>query len=155
LPGGLSVKGQALRYLARREHSRAELERKLQRRVQDLPQASARQQIAAALDALAATGLLSEQRAAEALVRARAGRNGDLKLRQEMRQRGFGDEDIAQALASTAGAEFERARQVWRQRFGAPAPDAAGRAKQARFLAGRGFSAEAISRLVQGRDDAD
>jgi regulatory protein len=39
--GALSVKGRALRYLAQREHSRAELERKLARAVQDLPPASA------------------------------------------------------------------------------------------------------------------
>ena len=64
--GALSVKGRALRYLAQREHSRLELERKLARHVQDTEAATAQAQIAAALDQLTAVGLLSEARAAEA-----------------------------------------------------------------------------------------
>ena len=55
--GALSVKGRALRYLAQREHSRAELERKLARHVEDTPEASAQAQITAALDELAAKDL--------------------------------------------------------------------------------------------------
>mgnify|MGYP003527630292 CR=1 FL=1 len=39
--GAPSVKGRALRCLAQREHSRAELERKLARHVEDTPEASA------------------------------------------------------------------------------------------------------------------
>ena len=62
--GPPSVKGRALRYLAQREHSRAELERKLARHVEDAPEASAAAQIAAALDELTAHGLLSEARVA-------------------------------------------------------------------------------------------
>ena len=151
----LSIKGRALRYLAQREHSRAELARKLLPHVPDLPDASAQQRIARVLDALAEAGLLSERRAAEALVNARSAQSGDMKLRQLLRRRGFDNEHIAQAIAPLAGAEFERARSVWLRRFGAPAPDPAGRAKQARFLAGRGFSADTIRRVVRGLDSAD
>ncbi|HSQ72982.1 MAG TPA: recombination regulator RecX, partial [Rubrivivax sp.] len=63
--GSLSVKGRALSYLARREHSRAELERKLARHVEDTAEASAAARIAQALDELTAHGLLSDARTAE------------------------------------------------------------------------------------------
>jgi regulatory protein len=52
-----------------------------------------------------------------------------------------------QSLKTT---EVERAREVWRKKFGTPAKDAAERGKQARFLAARGFGAEAIGRVVSG-----
>ena len=67
--GAPSVKGRALRYLAQREHSRAELERKLARHVEDGAAGPAVEQIARALDELAAHGLLSEARAARACTR--------------------------------------------------------------------------------------
>ena len=46
-----------------------------------------------------------------------------------------------------------RARAVWGRKFGCLAEDAAARARQMRFLAGRGFSAEVIRRVVSGEDD--
>lgn len=152
---GLSVKGRALRYLSQREHSRAELERKLARHVQDGPDASAEQQIRTALDTLAAAGLLSDRRAAAALVEARARRDGDMKLRHLLRQRGLAADDIEHALAPVAGSELERARELWRRRFGTVAADAAARVRQARFLAGRGFSSDTVQRVVRGLDDDD
>ena len=53
----------------------------------------------------------------------------------------------------SAPPEVQRAREVWRRKFGEPAPDAAGRARQMRFLASRGFGTEAIRRVVSGGDD--
>lgn len=150
---GPSLKARALRHLARREHSRAELERKLARHAEDTPQASAQEQIARALDELAARGLLSDQRAAEAVVAAGARRFGAARLRHALRVRGLADEVAAGALAALAGSELERAREVWRRRFGTPAHDAVGRARQARFLAGRGFSSDVIRRVVAGLDE--
>jgi regulatory protein len=150
---GLSLKARALRCLALREHSRAELARKLERHAQDRPDAPAAVQIARLLDELAAQGLLDERRAAEAVVAIQSRRFGAARLRQTMRSRGLPPDLTADALAAVAGTELERAREVWRRRFGAPAADAAGRAKQARFLAGRGFGADVIRRVVQGIDD--
>jgi regulatory protein len=56
-------------------------------------------------------------------------------------------------MSSMRETEVERAREVWRKKFGAPAEDAAGRAKQIRFLISRGFAAEAVRKVVQGEDD--
>jgi len=151
--GALSVKGRALRYLAQREHSRAELERKLARHADDLPEASARAQIATALDDLAAKGLLSDARTAEAVFTAQGRRFGARRLKQTLQAKGLAPELVAQTLQQAKATELDRAREVWRRRFGAPAEDAAARARQMRFLAGRGFDGEVIRRVVQATDD--
>ena len=151
--GALSVKGRALRYLAQREHSRAELERKLARAVQDLPEGSAQAQISAALDELAAKGLLSEERTAQSVLLSQGRRFGTRRLRQTLQAKGLAPELVASTLQQARGTELERAREVWQRRFGQPPADAAERARQMRFMAGRGFESDVIRRVVQGADD--
>lgn len=151
--GTLSLKGRALRCLAQREHSRAELERKLARHAEDQPEASAQAQIAAALDDLDAKGLLSDARAAQSVLTGLGARYGLRRLRQTLQAKGVDAELVAGVLQQARGTELERAREVWRRRFGEVAPDAAGRAKQMRFLAGRGFEGEVVRRVVQARDE--
>ena len=151
--GSLSVKGRALRYLAQREHSRAELERKLSQKVQDTEDASAEQQICKALDELAAAGLLSESRAAASVLSGRGQRYGVRRLRQTLQAKGIEPELLSATLEQARSTELDRAREVWRRRFGAPPADAAERARQMRFLAGRGFEGEVIRRVVQGAED--
>ena len=151
--GQLSVKGRALRYLAQREHSRRELERKLARFVEDTPEASAQAQIAAALDELAAKNLLSEDRAAASVLLGQGQRHGTRRLRQTLQAKGLAPELVAATLQQARATELDRAREVWRRRFGEPPVDAAARAKQMRFLAGRGFEGETIRRVVQGGED--
>lgn len=150
---GPSLWARALRYLAMREHSRAELGRKLLRHAEDSPEDPAAPRIARLLDELVAQGLLDDRRAAEALVVAQSPRLGGLKLRQRLRARGVDAEVSEAALAGLADTELARARAVWQRRFGQPAADAAEYARQTRFLAGRGFDAELIRRLLRGRDE--
>ena len=149
----LSVKGRALRYLAQREHSRAELERKLARHVQDGDEASAQAQIALALDQLAAAGLLSDARTADAVLSSQGRKFGTRRLKQVLQSKGLDAELVGTTLQQARATELDRAREVWRRRFGAPATDAPERARQMRFLAGRGFDGDVIRRVVQGRDD--
>lgn len=151
--GALSVQGRALRYLAQREHTRVELERKLARHVEDQPEASAQVQIAAALDELAARGLLSEARAAESVLLGQGRRYGLRRLKQTLQTRGLAPELVAQTLQQARTTELERALEVWRRRFGCPPADAAERARQMRFLAGRGFEGDVIRRVVRGGED--
>jgi len=151
--GPPSVKGRALRYLAQREHSRAELERKLAHTVEDTPEAPAAVQIARALDELAARGLQSEARVAESVLTTQGRRLGVRRLKQTLQAKGLAPDLVAATLQQAAVTELQRAHEVWQRRFGAPAVDAAGRAKQARFLAARGFSGEVIARVVKGLDD--
>jgi regulatory protein len=151
--GNLSAQGRALRHLSQREHSRAELERKLARHVLDTPEANAAQQIAAALDALAAKGLLSEARVAESVLRSQGARYGVHRLKQTLQAKGLPQELVASTLQQARATELDRAREVWRRRFGEPAADAKEHARQARFLAGRGFDGEVIGRVLRVPED--
>jgi regulatory protein len=151
--GALSVKGRALRYLAQREHSRAELERKLTRHVEDMPEASAQMQIAAALDELAAKGLLSDARTAESVLAGAGQRFGARRLKQTLQAKGLDAALVASTLQSARATELERAREVWRRRFGNPPADAAERARQMRFLLGRGFESDVVRRVIGAGDD--
>lgn len=151
--GALSVKGRALRYLAQREHSRLELERKLARHVQDTEAATAQAQIAAALDQLTAVGLLSEARAAEAVLLHQGRRFGARRLKQVLQAKGLDLDLVATTLQQARATELERAREVWARRFGAAPADAKQTIRQMRFLAGRGFDSEVIRRIVRGRED--
>ena len=151
--GAISVKGRALRYLSQREHSRAELERKLARHVQDSEECTADAQITAALDDLAAKGLLSEARTAESVLNSQGRRYGVHRLKQTLQGKGLAPELVASTLQQARVTELDRAREVWQRRFGEPATDAAERARQMRFLAGRGFEGEVIRRVVRGAED--
>lgn len=166
----LSLKARALQWLAQREHSRAELRRKLMRAARQRDRAAAGQAAASEaapphdadpgpevdvlLDWLAARHYLSEARFVESRVHARAARYGNRRIAQELAQHGATlDEATAGRLKAT---ELDRARAVWQRKFdGAVEVDAAGRARQMRFLAGRGFSADVIRRVVQARGDDD
>lgn len=151
--GAISVKGRALRYLSQREHSRVELERKLARHVQDGEERTAQAQIAAALDELAGKGLLSEARTAESVLNNQGRRYGVRRLKQTLLSKGLAPELVASTLQQARGTELERAQEIWRRRFGEPATSAAERARQMRFLAGRGFEGEVIRRVVRGTED--
>lgn len=156
----LSLKGRGLQILSQRDHSRSELRRKLlvharaaqaegEGESESAPQAA--EQVEAVLDWLQANRYLSEERFVESRVHARASRFGNLRIRQELAQHGVAlTADAAQQLKDS---EAARARDVWSRKFGQVAADAAERARQVRFLAGRGFSSEVIRRVVQGASD--
>ncbi|MDO9568987.1 MAG: recombination regulator RecX [Hydrogenophaga sp.] len=143
----ISLKGRALRLLSGREHSRAELERKLR------PHETEPGELARALDDLEAKGFINEQRVLESVVHRRAAKMGAARVRQELQAKGLSPDAVAQAVADLQGSEVERAREVWRKKFGDPPADAAERGKQMRFLASRGFGGDAIRRVVSGCDD--
>lgn len=153
--GALSVKGRALRYLAQREHSRAELERKLTRQVPDADGAPAQEQIARALDELATAGLLSETRAAASVLAGQGQRYGVRRLRQTLQSKGLAAELVSDTLQQARATELRRAQDIWRRRFGTAASDPKERARQMRFMAGRGFESDVIRRVVQGAADTE
>ncbi len=144
-----SLKGRALRYLAAREHSRVELERKLS------SHESEPGELARVLDDLAAKGFINEARVVESVLHRRAGRLGNGRVLQELRQKGISTEALAEAEENLRATEFERAGEVWRRKFGTSATEPAERARQMRFMAARGFSAEVVRRVMRGDfDDA-
>jgi len=141
------LRQRALRLLAQRDHSRAELVRKLS-------SLGTPAEIDEVLRRMAELDLQSDQRFAEQFVRNRAGRFGAGRLMQELKRRGIAADLGEAALASELPAsEYERARRVWQSRFGQVAADRREWARQARFLQYRGFSSEVIHRLLKGGFD--
>ena len=109
------------------------------------------------LDELAAGGLLSEARFVEGRIRTRAARHGNQRIAQELARHGL--QPSADAARELKASEFARAREVWLRKFGdaaaASATDARSRARQIRCLAGRGFSAEVIRRVLRAGTGED
>lgn len=146
-PDGPSLKMRAADYLSRREHSRFELARKLGRWSDN------REEIEAVLDAMVREGWMSTARFVQSVVHRRAPKQGTSRIVQELRQHGIDQTEIEAVKPDLQASEFVRAQTVWHKRFGAVAPDREGWAKQARFLAARGFSQDVIRRVLGGEDD--
>ncbi len=146
-----SLLSRAISLLARRDHSRAELSRKLARHVREDDDLG---EINRVLDELDRNGLLSDERFAGALARSRSQRFGDARIRYDLRRFGIADDLSAAALTTLSGSEVSRADAVRSKRFAALPASAAERAKQARFLQSRGFSLDSIYRVLRGRADA-
>ena len=147
----VAVRRTAMDLLARREHGRVELTRKLRQR------GAPEELIDTALDRLTEEGLLSESRYLESFVsyRARSG-YGPLRIREELGQRGLQRADIELALRESGINWQAQLEDVWRRKFSGQLPvDARERAKQGRFLACRGYSMEMIGRLFSGRGMED
>jgi regulatory protein len=147
----LSLKGRALRLLSQREHSRAELVRKLS------PHEEVPGELALALDDLQAKGFIDETRVLESVLNHRAPKLGNGRIKQELQAKGLAPAAVAQAMLDLKDSEFARAQGVWQRKFGAPAADATERAKHYRFLLTRGFSAEVVRKVVKlsGAPDED
>jgi regulatory protein len=143
----LSLKGRALKALSQREHSRAELLKKLK------PHAGPEDDLPALLDQLTEQGWISEARVAQSVVHRRAGRLGAARLKQELQAKGLAPELVSSTVAELAQTELARAVAVWQKKFGVPASDPNTRATQARFLLGRGFAPGVVSRVLRADPD--
>jgi regulatory protein len=145
----LSLKARAVGYLSRREHSRAELARKL------APHAESPEQVQTLLDALERDNWLSNDRFIDSLVHRRAARYGAVRVMQEARTHQLGSDQLAELQDRLRTSELDRAREVWRKRFGTAPETLEARAKQIRFMTARGFSRSVVSRVMKdaGSDD--
>lgn len=132
-----------MQYLARREHSRAELQQKLQSHVQE------GENLGAVLDELERRNWLSDARAATQLVDAKRSRFGTQRIAHELRQRGIDEELITATLPEIKASESETAREVWQRKFGKAPQDAKEKARQMRFLQSRGFSTDVILKVLK------
>jgi regulatory protein len=166
-----SLQARALAWLAQREQSRSELRRKLLRVARarndqaahgegaDTAQAGPAnpadpaQEVERLLDWLASQAFLCEERFVESRVRARAPRAGTRRIEHELAQHGL--QLGAEATQRLRDTELRRAVLLWRRKFGEAAQDAVQRARQARFLAGRGFAGDVIRRVIDGTATLD
>ncbi len=143
----VAVRRSAMDLLARREHGRVELTRKLRQR------GASPEMIDEALDRLTEEGLLSEARYLESFInyRARSG-YGPARIREELNQRGLPRADVEQALRECGFHWPSQLAEVWQRKYAGKLPsDPRERAQQTRFLCYRGYSLEMIGRLLSGR----
>ena len=134
------LKARALRHLVRREHSRAELVRKL------APHAESEAALNAVVDLLLSKKQLSDERFAEERARSLSRKFGAAKIRQDLKERGVADEIVERV--SPEG-ELERAKAILQRKYREAATTREERAKRARFLQSRGFSYEVINRVLK------
>ena len=139
------LKARALRHLVRREHSRAELARKL------APHAESQAAVEATLDLLLSKRQQSDERFAEERARSLSRKYGPAMIRRDLQARGISEELIERL---PAGDELDRARAILARKYRAPSSSREEAAKRARFLQGRGFSYDIIKRAL-AIDDAE
>lgn len=146
-----TLRVRALQMLARREHTRQELERKLAAYAED------EAEVGRLLEEFAKRGWLSEERAVEQVVHAQRGKFGSRRIRQELVKRGVDAERTASAMEELKAGDRAALRAVWRRKFSAAPRNPAERARQIRFLQGRGFELDMILKVINspGADDDD
>ena len=140
----MSPKALAVRMLARRDYSRAELRDRLARK--GIP----RDDIESTLDELVAAGYLSDARYATAVVAQRAGRYGKRAIAHALREKGITAPDAQAAMAAlVAGDELADAQALWQQKFGTPPANERDKARQVRFLLSRGYGLSVALRVLR------
>jgi len=140
-----ALKARALRHLARREHSRAELARKL------APHAESPAALEQLLVVLAAKKQLSDERYAELRAHQLSRKYGAARIRLDLKAMGVSQELVERVCAA---GELERASAILQRKYRTPAGSREERARRMRFLQGRGFSHDTIRKLLSS-DDAD
>ena len=136
------LKARALRLLARREHTRAELARKL------APDAESSVKLEALLDLLEASKRLSDDRYAEARAHRLSRKFGALRVRRELVAKGIEREAAARFAADVEKTDLERAHSILARKYRSRATTPQERARRARFLQSRGFSPDVIRRAL-------
>ena len=139
-----ALKARALRHLVRREHSRAELARKL------APHAESPEAVNAVLDLLLSKKQQSDERFASERARVLSRKYGAAKIRQDLKGKGIAD-DVIDRVSSEG--ELERARAILERKYRQPATTRKELSKRMRFLQGRGFSYEIIRSALSTTDD--
>jgi regulatory protein len=136
------LRARALRLLARREHTRAELARKL------APQAESSDVLKALIDQLSARAQLSDERYAEARAHQLSRKFGAARVRRELVAKGIEREAAARFAADVEKTDLERAHSILARKYRSRATTPQERARRARFLQSRGFSPDVIRRAL-------
>ena len=145
---GSTLEARALRYLARREYSRVELEKKLV----SSSTATAPAEVSALLDNLEQRGFLSARRVVEQVIQMRRHKFGSQRIVHELKQKGIDEHLINDALPDLKETELAAAYDVWRKKFKVSPANIKERGKQTRFLLSRGFTMTIIHQIFTHAD---
>ena len=148
MTNAFSLEARALRYLARREYSRLELERKL---AVSSP-APTLAEISVLLDGLEQRGFLSDRRVVEQVIQMRKHKFGNQRIVHELKQKGIDANLIDTILPDLKKTELNAAYSVWQKKFKAFPINIKERGKQTRFLMSRGFSMTVINQVFSRTD---
>ena len=139
----LTLRQCALGALARRDHSRLELARKLNRLREE------HDDVDALLDEFEANGWLSDERFAGSAARQRQGRFSQRHIVEDLKSKGIAVDTAKTAVAALEQDDEAIALALWSRRFGEPAVDQKEKARQVRFLQSRGFSLSVVFRVLK------
>jgi regulatory protein len=140
----VNIRKDALKMLARREHSYFELSQKLLQRAYEPIQ------IENALQKLVEAGWLNDARFAEIYMRSRISKGyGPVRIEVELQARGIAKPLIADCLQQTNDFWLAHLAAVWRKKFKQQqSKDAREYARQVRYLQYKGFSFEQIKQFL-------
>jgi len=140
-----------MQFLARRDHSRAELRGKLQSYIEaeDRFRQLAPEYLDGLLDDLTARGWLSDVRAASQLVHKKRSRFGTQRIINELRQMGIPEDLVSAEIPALKASELEAVREVWQKKFGVIPIEPESKARQIRFLQSRGFEFNEIIQVLK------
>ena len=141
----VELRARALRLLARREHTRQELEGKLS------PHAGCSEDLQNLISGLTQKNQLSEERFAEERARRLSRKYGAARIRQDLKSKGVSEELISRFSSSEN--EMQKAKEILERKYRTPAATREEKAKRMRFLQSRGFSSEIIFKLLSARSD--
>ncbi|WP_281970125.1 MULTISPECIES: recombination regulator RecX [unclassified Polynucleobacter] len=141
----ISLLGRGIRYLSMREHSEAEIRKKLH------PYAENEEELNNVIHRLKIKNFLSNERFSESLIHKKAKTFGNHRLAQELRKHDLEPEIISKHLLDLKKTESKRAYEVWLKKFGTLAKEPKDLAKQIRFMVSRGFDQEIVYRIVRGK----
>ena len=138
------IRSKALDLLARREHSRCELQRKL------LERGFTESEINPLLEKLVGEGLQSDERFTEIYIRSRVRSGfGPIRITMELRERGVDGDLIKISLEEYSPDWLELVESVHKKKFGTKfGKDFKEQSKQARFLQYKGFTNEQIKHVL-------
>jgi len=139
-----SLEDVAIRLVARREHTRLELTKKL------IVRGFERGDVDTLLNYFEEKGWLDERRYIDIFLRAKRCRYGSLKLIRELEVRGISRDLIEEVRPGIQSGELDAAQGVWQKRFGVQPKNSTELAKQIRFMQSRGFEQEVIKSVVNG-----
>ena len=140
----VELRARALRLLARREHSRQELESKLS------PHAGTSETLGVLVSELKTKNQLSEARFAEERARRLSRKYGAARIRQDLKAKGVSEDLIARFSSSEN--EMQKAKEILERKYRTPPATREEKAKRMRFLQSRGFSSEIIYKLLSARE---
>lgn len=140
---GRSCLARAIDLLSRREHSQAEIRKKLISKGHDADE------VDDIILRLVKEDILSDERYAESYVRQRVGKGyGPVRIRQELKQRDVSDYLITQSLSEYDAKWVEVVQRVYEKKYRCPPDDFKERGKRMNFLRYRGFSMDQISFIL-------